>query len=353
MKKTFTILAVTALSAFAIKASAQNGYSELIKSSPADATKLVNAYAEPLFKGFGVGMNSGWTNTAKTKKTLRFDLRITATGALVPSADKRFDVTQLGLSNHLRLAQGSSTTTPTIGGGSNNLAVLDVYDDNNQKIDQFTLPEGKTSIIPSPQIQLTIGLVHNTDLTLRTIPKIKLGDDVGSVSMIGFGIKHNILQDFAGAAGRIIPFDLSIAVGYTRVNLDIPLDVKPDNSALPAPGNTNNDFSNQHIDGHFNNFTAQAIVSKTLGVFTPFLAVGYNNSKTNVGAIGNYPITTSTAAGQDFYETFTNPISINEKSINGVRADLGFQLNIGFFRFYTSYSAAQYQSFNAGIGFGI
>jgi hypothetical protein len=53
------------------------------------------------------------------------------------------------------------------------------------------------------------------------------------------------------------------------------------------------------------------------------------------------------------YTTFTNPVSISENVVSGVRADIGFQLNLGFFRFYTSYTQAQYKSVNAGLGFGM
>jgi hypothetical protein len=333
------------------KVSAQNGYSALIKSGPGDATKLVDAYAQPIFKGFGVGMNSGWSNTAKTKKTLKFDIRISASAAFVPSSDKNFDVTAIGLSNNLRVKSGSSNITPTIGGG-NTPATLEAFDENGNKVDEFVLPTGKTSVIPIPQIQVTVGLVQNTDLTLRAIPKISFGNDIGSVSMIGFGLKHNIMADFAKADG-VVPFDLALAFGFNRLNMNVPLSVEPDAGALPAPGNTNNNFENQYLEGHFNSFMLQAIISKKYNVITPFFSVGYNTSTTDMAAVGNYPINTNTTIGQEFYQTFTNPIHINKKSIDGMRADIGFQLELGYFRFYTSYSAAQYQSVNAGIGLGL
>jgi hypothetical protein len=350
MKKTYTLLTTLIITGFAFTASAQNGFSELIKSGPADATKLANAYAEPLFKGFGVGMNSGWTNTAKTKSLGHFDVRISATAAFVPSKDKTFDVTQVGLSNNLRVKAGSPNTTPTVGGGSSGRATMEVFNSNGQKVDEFTMPEGQSSVIPAPQLQVTVGLIKNTDLTLRGMPSVNLGDDIGKVSMIGFGIKHNIIQDFTGAAGKIIPFDLALAVGYTRLNLDVPLDVQAD-GALPF-GAQNSDFSNQHVEGHFNNWNVQAIVSKKIAVFTPFLSVGYNTAKTNVQMIGNYPITTSATGGQEFYQTYTNPITIKEKSLSALRADLGFQLDLSFFKFYASGSLAEYKSVTAGIGFG-
>ncbi|RNL53453.1 hypothetical protein D7004_10250 [Pedobacter jejuensis] len=76
---------------------AQFNFEQLIKSGPADAEKLVDAYARPLFYGLGLGMNSAWTNTAQTLKPLHFDLRIVATGAFVPSSKQSFDVSEIGL----------------------------------------------------------------------------------------------------------------------------------------------------------------------------------------------------------------------------------------------------------------
>ena len=135
--------------------------------------------------------------------------------------------------------------------------------------------------------------------------------------------------------------------------MSVPLNVQPDNGAQPENGQQSTDFSNQHFEGHFNSFMAQAIISKKLLFFTPFLAVGYNTTSANVTTIGNYPVTTGeTLVGQPTYTTFPNPINIKETSISGVRADLGFQLNLAIFRVYASYSAAKYQSFSGGIGFG-
>ncbi|MGN6640999.1 MAG: DUF6588 family protein [Mucilaginibacter sp.] len=355
MKKSLPLLVIIASVCITSKVSAQSGFSDLIKSGPGDATKLVNAYAEPLFKGFGVGMNSGWSNTAKAKKLLHFDIRISATGALVPASDKNFDVSRIGLSNHVRPADPNATIAPTIGGErSTQGPTLNVYDDQGNKVSEFNTPSGKLPLIPAPQVQITIGLPKNTDITVRGIPSINFGSNAGSVSMIGFGVKHDIIQDFVGKrASKLIPFDLAIALGYSRLNSNIPLNVQPDEGAQPVNGQQSTDFSNQHISAHFNSFIAQAIISKQLLFFTPFLSVGYNTASVNAAALGNYPVTTNESfIGQPVYTTFPNPIKISERSISGMRADVGFQLNLAVFRIYASYSAAQYQSINAGIGFG-
>ncbi|MGZ3926256.1 MAG: DUF6588 family protein, partial [Mucilaginibacter sp.] len=69
-------------------------------------------------------------------------------------------------------------------------------------------------------------------------------------------------------------------------------------------------------------------------------------------ALGNYPVTTGGTIVTSTYTTYPNPINIKETSVNGLRTDVGFQLNLAIFRIYASYSIAQYQSVNGGIGFG-
>jgi hypothetical protein len=328
-----------------------NNFSSLIVSGPADATKLINAYAEPLFKGFGVGMNSGWNNTAKTKKTLHFDLRISATGAIPPASEKSFDVTKLGLSN-VRPADPNQTITPTIVGAKVQGPQLNVYDNsnNNNPVQQFNMPKGIFPAVPSPQVQLTVGLPRNTDVTIRGVPNIKFGNS-GSISMIGFGLKHDIAQDFA-TAKKPIPFDLAVAFGYTSLKTNIGLTVN-DAGAEPKDGNQSADFSNQHVQAKFNSFMIQAIISKKLMFFTPFLSVGYNTASIDFATIGNYPVTTGSNAFGPTYTTFTNPVSIQSTPLTSVRADLGFQLDLSFFKLYASYGmTSSYGAANVGIGFG-
>ena len=357
MKKTLLLLLIVPFLCVTLKADAQSNnntgdnFSSLIISGPADATKLINAYAEPLFKGFGVGMNSGWNNTAKTKKTLHVDLRISATAAIPPSSEKSFDVTKLGLTN-VRPADPNQTITPTIVGEKTQGPQLNVYDNNGNQVQQFNMPKGVFPAVPSPQIQLTVGLPRNTDVTIRGVPNISFGNS-GSISMIGFGVKHDIIQDFATTT-RPIPFDLAIALGYTSLKTNIGLTVNPDNGAQPKDNQQATDFSNQHVQAKFNSFMVQAIISKKILFFTPFLSVGYNTASINFATIGNYPVTTgATALGTPTYTTFTNPVSIQSTPLSAMRADLGFQLNLAFFRVYASYGLTSgYQAGNFGIGFG-
>jgi hypothetical protein len=352
MKKTSCLIAVLLLFMAFTKVHAQGGFSEVIKVSPSDATKLISAYGEPLFKGFGVGMNSGWTNTAKPKGLLHFELKFSATDAFTPVSDKSFDVTKIGLSSGVGPTNPNNTIAPTISGErSTDGPELNVYDANHHIVDQFNLPSGKLPILPTPQIQLTMGLIDGTDVTVRGFPQINFGGDVGDVSMIGFALKHDIGQYIFGPAKMLVPFNPSILAAYSRLSLSDNLNIQPDDGAKhdPTDPNTNTDFSTQHTNAHFNSFLLQAVISKKLLFFTPFWAVGYNTASTHFAAIGNYPVTSRETLTQEYYTVYTDPVNINETTVSGFRTDAGFQVNFGF-SIYVAYSYAQYSSVTAGFG---
>ncbi|MDB5159077.1 MAG: hypothetical protein JWR50_3784, partial [Mucilaginibacter sp.] len=279
MKIRYQIIALLSLTVLSFKANAQSddGISQLFKSGPADVNKLVNAYSNPLFKGFGNSLNGGWTNTAKTQNFLRFVIRISATESLVPDKDKTYNINSLNLTN---IKATGSPIAPTFGGDKNlstDITVTDPANPNNKY--NTTLPKGVVKYIPAPQVQLTVGLIKNTDVTVRFIPTIKVSDDVGKVGMFGIGFKHNLVNDIDPK--HPLPFDLAVAIGYTRLNYTKSLSVLPDDDNGGVSGS--HDFSNQSLEGHFSGFNTQVILSKKLLFFTPFVSVGYLTSSTKVG----------------------------------------------------------------------
>lgn len=334
MEKKFKALKHTiVLSAFLLPLNlmAQDEVGDVFRGAPADAAKLTEAYLLPATTGFGLGLNSGWYTSAKTKGTLRFDLRITGTAAFVPQSDKTFDIAKLGLIS-MSPVNPSNTITPTLS-GPKNAGVRMIIDHNDQ---EFDLPDGLGSgigadYIPSPQVQLTVGLPKNIDISLRYVPTIDL-DDFGKVDLFGVGAKVEVLPIILGKKEKLLPFDLAVALGYTQLKWSIPLEVG------------NNPDPNQRIDIKLNGISADAIISKKLAVFTPFFSLGYNSSESNIKALGTY----------DFDgEVHTNPFDIKRTDVSGMKASLGFQLHLAFFRLYASYTQAKYGYANAGIGFGI
>jgi hypothetical protein len=325
---------------------AQGDVAELLKSSPADATKLANAYLTPLFTGFGIGLNSGWNNSADTKKVGRFEIRVSATGAIIPGSAKTYDVTKLGLSSNVSVASGGNIA-PTIGAGSSvSSPTLNVKDGSGNTLESFALPSGAgLPIVPGPQLQATVGLPKHIDVTLRLMPKTKIGNDIGEIGMIGAGVKVDLLRMLNKTADKISPFSLAVALGYTQFTYQLGLDVPPPSGSTGTPS----DFTTQKIAAKFSGTNIDAIISKNLLFFTPFFSVGYSTSKTDVGLDGNYPILT--APGK--YTVYTDPVSINQTDVSGLHTNIGLKLNLAFLKIYGSYSMAKYNSFNAGIGLGI
>ncbi len=70
---------------------------------------------QPLGKSFAAGMNAGWYNTARTHKVFGFSVTVFGSAALVPQADRTFDIAGLGLQNIVITSPGG-ITSPTLAG---------------------------------------------------------------------------------------------------------------------------------------------------------------------------------------------------------------------------------------------
>ena len=332
---------IALFSLFSLNGFAQDEISNLFKSSKDDAEKLIGAYLNPFFKGFGTSLNSGWHTSGATKKFGRFEIRLGVSGSLIPEGDKLFDVTKLGLSNHIAPADPNKVMSPTVGGEEVDGPIMNLYDDNQNQVGQFTLPKGANlPFVPAPQLQATIGFLKGMDFTLRFVPNIKFDNEMGTLGMFGGGVKVNVTRLLAGkAADKVLPFDLAAAIGYTSLSYELPLDVQTPTS----------NYTDQVLKAKFTGLNMEAIISKKLLFFTAFGSMGYQSSESNVDLKGTYPFQTSTLT----YSTFVDPISINQKNGRGLRTSVGLQVNIAFLRVWGTYSMGGYQTFNTGIGFGI
>lgn len=325
-----------------------DGFTEIIKTGSGDANKLTQAYLSPLFTGVGIGLNSGWYHSAKAKNLGRFDFKFMATAAIVPSENQIFDVRNIGLSNQTRLSNPNNFNTPTAFGNNSSGPQMDIYDTNNSKIGSFTLPSGSGfNLIPTPQLQITVGLIKNTDVSIRYSPKIG-NDKYGRFSVLGFGAKHELTSlIFPGIVGKLVPIDIAVAFAYSQVNFERLISI---NEQLDESNSNKN--LNQRVEGKFSGISADIILSKKLSVFTPFVSLNYNTSNTNVGIKGDFVIANPPTSSQAF-TTITNPVSLQQTDLAALRGNIGFQIELAFFRLYSTYSISKYQAVTAGIGFGI
>jgi hypothetical protein len=327
---------------------AQNNFTDIVKTNLTDATKLGQAYLNPLFKGVGIGLNSGWYNSAKAKNLGKFDVRFVATASFAPQEDKSFNINNLGLTN-TRPTDPSQLIAPSVIGQNVNGPSITFKDNNGKDIGSFVLPSGSgINIIPTPQLQVTVGVIKNTDVSVRFTPKVG-NYELGKMQVLGIGAKHEITSLlFPGKIGKLVPIDVAVAVAYNQIKFEKDFEGKDQLDESNSGKNLN-----QRIAGKFSGVTADLIISKKLSVFTPFASISYNSSKTDLGLLGDYVVNDPTSFPLTTYKTLTDPVKYKQTDISGLRGNVGFELRLAFFRLYAAYSLAEYQAVTAGIGFGI
>lgn len=322
--------------------SQNNRVENFIKSGPADAETLTKAYLRPYPSGVGGSLNTAWFNSASTHKKFGIDVQIRASLAIVPSSDQNFNVEDLNLKK-VHLVDGESSFSPT-GAGIDTKGPRIEVQDQERTVSSFNLPQGSGyQVVPAPIMQASVGLIKNTDLTVRFIPKIK--GEIVDFNMRGIGIKHSISQWLPG--DKLLPFDISIFAGINHVDMAANFDMDP-----PQPDPATN-YDNQKVFIDFNTFAAKLLVGKDLSFLSLYSALGYETSTMDLDVTGNYPIPVSGSGGTTVIETLTDPFSYSQKGSNKFSLTGGFTFQLSFVQFIGEFTLADYPSGNVGIGFSI
>ncbi|MBP9187428.1 MAG: hypothetical protein KBG11_10050 [Bacteroidia bacterium] len=364
--KTFTtkLKLLTAVGVISTSAFAQGDMSTFLQAGANDGTKILNAYASPLLKSFGAGLNGGWFNSAKVHGIGGFSLTVSPNIAFAPAADQEFNVNALGLSSSTRVINGK-TVSPTIFGASedaNNpeIGMFARYPGATQDsmLTSFKLPPGiGVNLFPVPTAQLAVGVGLGTEVAIRFLPTIKSGEF--EIGMFGFAVKHDIKQWFKGI--KEMPFDLSVMAGYTQLDASLKLkelkgDPESSQTHNPNPGKA----YNQSVEFTSSAYTFNAIISKKLSVFTPYLGLGFQGATTKLGLKGDYPLTdlnstydpnqpTTGSNKPKTVKELKDPVNL-EGSIGGFRATAGFRLKLAVITIHADYTFAEYNVASIGIG---
>jgi hypothetical protein len=290
-------------------------------------------------KSLSLGLNQGWYNTAKAHKIAGVDLTITVNAMTIPNSDLLFRPDQLGLTQ-VELA-------PTVNGvpqspyvstivGPDRTATFQLKADPSQT---FQGPpgldlKGETGYnkVPVPMVHLGFGLPKGTDVKLRYIPTLDIGDD-GSVKMFGIGVMHDVKQWIPGI--KLMPFDLSAFVGYTRFELVSLLDAtaNPDQRGIFTMNAT----------------TVQGVISKKFSVITFYGGIGYNIAKSNIALKGTYDIN---GDGDEVDQFEKDPVNL-DFAASGPRATIGTRLKLAVFTFHADYTMQKYKCLTVGFGISV
>ena len=326
----------------------QEDISKFLKAGSGDASKLLEAYLEPTITSMSYGMTANWYTTAATHKTLGFDFSFSANLAFMPSSENYFNPNKLDLA--VTTFNGNTTNpgkgAPTFFGSKDATSYTATYDDpdGNEVTVDFNGPVGlgvKDKIgfaaIPVPVAQLGIGIVKNTDLKFRFIPKVDAGSS--SIQMFGVGVQHDIKQHIPGI--KLLPFDLSVLVAYN--SLKGTTDLSNDDATDTRPDSDNGEGVYK-----FNSWVFQALISKKIAVLTFYGGVGYSMIKTTVDMNGTYEIDPSVGANFEVKD----PVSLDIKN-KSMRFTAGMRLKLGPVYFNGDYTLQKYKMLSVGMGFSI
>lgn len=323
---------------------------EFLRSAPADGVKLIQAYISPWANAFGAGLNGSWYNSAKPHKLGGFDITFSANVGMVPESAGTFEISSLGLSPAL----SGSGSAPTVAGPKQDGPQM-TYTMEGVELATFNTPPGtEWKYIPVPTLQAGIGLPLGSELKVRFVPRIPIQD--GDVMLWGVGLMHSIMQYFPGS--DLLPVDVSVFAGYTKLNGNVPLALDP---GSPQDYSTWSlaSFADQNMEATIDALNISAIASLNLPVISFYGGLGYSKTGTIVQLTGYYPlpVLVEPSAGAPYVEYNDDGViagadfpEVNIENFSGLRANAGFRIKLAVLTIHFDYTRSQYNVLSAGLG---
>ncbi len=319
-----------------------------------DAEVLLQGYVGSYFNAFGASMTGGWYNTAGSHKLGGFDVTATFNTSFVPDADQKMDLSQLTLSS-LQLAPGASEQTPTIAGKNETGSQLNYNIDGLPETKAFDMPKGTgVAYVPSPMLQLSVGLIKETDIIGRYMPSIRTGE--AEIGMWGIGFKHGIKQ-WIPVLEKVPVLELSVHYGYTKMDAKVGLNVTPDMVELDD-NTTGISWDDQKMTFVTQSHTANLLVSANLPVVCFYGGIGFASTKTDLDLKGYYPSIDLDAAPAMVVtnsSALLDPIDMEIKNTDGSitkpRFNAGMRFKFAIFTLHFDYTYANYSMATVGMGF--
>ncbi|WP_166386647.1 MULTISPECIES: DUF6588 family protein [unclassified Polaribacter] len=344
MKK--SILIFIGVFAFTLNTKAQDGFESILLAEKADSQKLMQAYFAPAMEGFINAMNNGWYHTAEVHKTFGFDIAVGASSAMIPSEKELFNISALGLTS----VTSSSPTASTFAGPNQTTSMTVNTTVNGKNVTaNFDSPGGALEDlpakgVPAPIAQVTIGLPWKLEAMVRVLPKINIGEDDGSVNMLGLGLKKEITSWF-GPIDKL-PLHVSLLAAYTTMDVDYGIgDYDSDNLEI----------RNGLTQFKLKAFTAQAIASLNFPIINIYGGIGYNSGSSTYKMNGTFTgiyETGQPAPNDTVKESLNVPTNLDFES-RGFTSTIGARLSLGFFKIFGSYSIQEYNTASLGIAISI
>lgn len=328
--------------------------STLQKLSEDAAMKYVN----PISSAFGADLNSGWFHKVPSAVIAGFNLEIgvVAMGAFFPDDSKSFSVIgqfRFSEAEARQLVEGQGYSQQveddlvkqitgqyfdvgisgaTITGAEDDHIIVDfpgkMFDvngtDYNVPPESVDLGFGgfqdlaDLSFLPLAAPQVSVGTVYGTQATFRYLPSITLSSDLGKLKYFGFGIQHNPAIWFKNQ----IPVD--VAVSFFTQTLKIGDLFKSKATA----------------------FGLNASKRFGTGLLNVAPYAGFMFESANMEVTYTYTVNTSTGI-------YREEINFELEGENKSRLILGVSLRLLTLNLNADYNFSKYDSFTAGLTFGL
>lgn len=347
-KALFTLTLALALSAPIAKAQFGDA-GEIIRAGAGDASIIMTEYMKPALQGFSTGLNTGWVSTAKPHRLLGFSLTLRANAAVVPSSLMSFNLNDLDLQKTRPMNPNNPNASTLF--GSKNGTLVGLYE-NEMKFAEFEIPGGVNfEYVPSAMAQLSVGIIKNTDITIRYMPTTEVPDVGVNVGMFGLGIKHDILQWIPG--GNLIPIDVSFAAGYTSLSAVSSVEVRPSDTNKQG-AQPMSQWEDQEISFTASGINYNILVGKTLPFISVYAGVGMETSKSELKASGKFPVESPDPQfdnpNNTRYDAIVDPLKLSVDGPNGFRTIVGARFKILILTVNAEYVMADMPVYSLGFG---
>ncbi len=353
--KSKAIIAGVLMFLFSGVANAQTEVAEFLQAGKADGQLLIKAFMMPLSNVVGSGLNTGWYNTAAVQKKYGFGLSLTVNAAMVPEANRNFDIATLGMTK-AKLLSASNSVAPSIAGENVKGPTVQLFGRHpvttqNIELMRFETPKGGGyPTFPLPAIKASFGLPLGIELMGRYLPKITYSNV--SLTSWGAGLKLDVMQ-FLPFHDKIPFINASVMGAYSSAksqsNLDFQKTYFNNYHGRIIPGGQSN-YTGQTMDILANGMVASLMVSLDVPVLTVYGALGYGTSTFGLDLLGTYPVIDLDAQGNLIVKDEKDPVKIDYDKYSGLQYTAGLRLKFSIFTINADYTIGNYPTASAGLG---
>ncbi len=327
---------------FSFYSKAQINSSSAIAGSLNDMQYLSEGYLSPFADAVSYSQTNGWYNTAKVRKTFRFEISLVSSISIVPNEMKSFTVDGSQL-EQLELVDPSNNVSPTVFGDKTPGVSLRYADPrfSGYANSQFNLPQGiGMGVMPMTGIQGGVGLPLDIELKARFIPSSGVALIEGStVSQWGLALKHDLRRYIP--KGKLLPFHLSAFAAYSSLSFSQDLQ--------PGSGN------DQEISLTANTLVTRILLSKKLLFLTFYGGAGYNFNDASISMLGTYDYIDPSRPSNPEQQA-VDPISFNTSESSGLAGNLGIRakfLIVGMVSLDYTFGTFDALTLNAGFSWDL